>query len=73
MTTTKVKIKMEFRHESLAELLPVGFETELVPVYDNNGELEECSFVATDGNTYTDREIYRFIGLKPLSEIFEKI
>lgn len=67
-----VKVKFEFKHESLAKILPMGFELTLEPSYKND-KFEGYTFVGTDGNTYNDSEIYRFVGNKPLSELFEKI
>ncbi len=68
----KVKVKWEFKHESMAAILPVGFETTLEPTYAND-KFEGFVLKVKGGSVIHEREIYRFIGNQPLSKIFDKL
>jgi hypothetical protein len=69
MKKTKVKVHFEFKHSGAAEVLPLGFETELVPIYSDkdkivaneqrkNGAVISPAIIAPKGSY----EGYTFIG-----------
>jgi hypothetical protein len=73
MNNIKVKVIFEFKNASAAEVLPLGFETELIPKKGSVNDLGKYTFKGANGETYGDHWIYLMIGYKSIGEIFEKI
>lgn len=102
MSNVKVKVIKDFKNDWLKQLLPVGFETEIVPTLSTKeklvvreqtrhskttgkvevvnpaviapiGSFEGYTFTATNGEVYSDRWLYLYVGYTPTDKIFEKI
>lgn len=101
MSNVKVKVIKDFKNDWLKQLLPLGFETEIIPTlsikekeifreqtrHDKDGKLqvivpaviapigdfEGYTFAASNGEIYSDRWLYLYVGYLPIDKIFDKI
>lgn len=88
MRNIKVQVICPKKHPVLNKVIPMGFETELVPspkeiMYQSEWMREPMkmvtngyagyTFVGKDGNTYDEKFLFDWFGFKPLTEIFKKI
>lgn len=67
----KPKVKLVTQNKQFNQILPVGFETKITPLFTNSGLYNGYSFVAADGETYTSVDIRKLVGPLTIDKIFE--
>lgn len=73
MPTTKAVVKYDFSTTPLSSILPIGFETAIIPLSDPTGNYSAYRFRGKDGNMYSDWDIKRCVGNKSLDKLFTKV